>query len=179
MTVFSHFFWGWYLFRKRSWVWLFAGAAVAPDLPYLTLLGYYSLRFHVNGFADLAAWDLVWRSPVVCALHSFVPWAITATAVSSVCGRRLRRTLLPLWAGWLSHIVVDMLTHRSDGYPIFYPFSTYRFPTPLSYWEPAYYGRTFMLIETTLIVVLVVHHLLTRRRTAGTRVRLNAPPAVR
>ena len=166
MTVVSHFFWGWYVFRNRSWVWRFASAAVAPDLPYCALLGYYSLRMHVNGFTDLSLWDSVWRSPVVCGLHSFVPWAVTAALVSLACGRRLRQWLLPVWAGWLSHIVVDMLTHRSDGYPIFYPLSAYRFATPVSYWEPAYHGRAFMLIDTTLIALLLIHQLLTRRRAA-------------
>jgi hypothetical protein len=166
VTVVSHFFWGWYVFRNRSWVWRFASAAVAPDLPYFALLGYYSLRLHVNGFADLGLWDWAWRFPVVCALHSFVPWAATATLVSLACGRRLRQWLLPVWAGWLSHVVVDMLTHRSDGYPIFYPLSAYRFATPVSYWEPAYHGRAFMLIDTTLITVLLIHHVLTRRRAA-------------
>jgi hypothetical protein len=164
VTVISHFFWGWYLFRTRPWVWRFACAAIAPDLPYFALLGYYSLRFGVNGFADLDAWDLAWRSPIVCALHSFVPWAFTAAMISVVCDRRWRQWLLPVWAGWLSHIVIDMLTHRNDGYPIFYPLSAYSFSTPVSYWEPAYHGQAFMLIDTSLIVILLVHHLLVRRR---------------
>jgi hypothetical protein len=42
--------------------------------------------------------------------------------------------------------VIDMLTHRSDGYPIFWPLADYRFPTPLSYWEPSYHGRLFAVV---------------------------------
>ena len=164
MTIVSHFFWSWYLFRNRSWVRRFACAAVAPDVPYLVLLAYYSLRFQVNGLADLRTWDLAWRSPMVCALHSFVPWIVIALPVTWFGSTQLRRMLLPVWGGWLSHIVVDMFTHRSDGYPIFYPLSTFRFPAPVSYWEPAYHGRTFMLIDTTLILVLLLHYLVTRRR---------------
>lgn len=154
-----------------------------PDVPYFVLLAYYSLRFQVNGFADLHAWDLAWRSPVVCALHSFVPWSIVALPVSVFCGTQMRRTLLPIWGGWLSHIVVDMLTHRSDGYPIFYPISTFRFPAPVSYWEAAYHGRTFMLIDTTLMLVLGLYYLVTRQRRAGGRqlaaARLGVPSAGR
>jgi LexA-binding, inner membrane-associated putative hydrolase len=163
VTVVSHFFWGWYVFRTRPWVWRFAAAAVAPDLPYLVLLGYYSLCLRVNGFADLGAWDLAWRSPIVCALHSFVPWAFTTIIASLVCRQELRHWLLPVWAGWLSHVVIDMFTHRSDGYPIFFPLASYRFATPVSYWEPTYHGRIFALIDTTLMVALFVHHLLRRR----------------
>jgi membrane-bound metal-dependent hydrolase YbcI (DUF457 family) len=62
--------------------------------------------------------------------------------------------------GWLSHIIIDMLTHRSDGYPIFYPLSAYRFPTPVSYWEPAYHGQLFAVVDTMLMAVLFIHYLL-------------------
>lgn len=167
VTVVSHFFWNWYLFRRRPWVWKFACAGIAPDLPYVLLLGYYSLRFRANGFADLMAWELVWRSPIASGLHSFVPWSIAVAAVLCFAPAQRRRALAPLLAGWLSHIVADMLTHRSDGYPIFYPLSTYRFATPISYWEPAYHGRAFMLIDTTCIIVLLAHHLAVRRTRAA------------
>jgi hypothetical protein len=162
VTIVSHFFWSWYLFRKRPWVWSFACAAIAPDVPYCLLLAYYSVRLHVNGLADLTAWDLAWRSPIVRAAHAYVPWAATVLAVTAIAGRTSAHRLLPIWAGWLSHIVVDMLTHRSDGYPIFYPFATYRFPTPVSYWEPAYHGRTFALVDMALMLLLSLQLLLGR-----------------
>src|SRR5262249_62345330 len=53
--------------------------------------------------------------------------------------------VIALLAGWGSHVAIDMLTHRSDGYPIFWPLSAYRFPTPISYWEPRYHGVAFSL----------------------------------
>ena len=167
MTIVSHFFWNWYLFRNRTWVWGFACAGVLPDLPYFLLLAYYSARWRVNGFSNLAAWDLAWRSPLLVALHSFVIWAAVAVVISCAAGPRLRKALVPVWAGWLSHIVIDMLTHRSDGYPIFYPLSGYRFPTPVSYWEPAYHGREFMLLDSLLMTGLFLHFVLTRRRGGG------------
>jgi len=166
VTIVSHFFWNWYLFRNRSWVWRFAWAGVAPDVPYFILLGYYSTRFHVNAFTDLSAWDLAWRSPIVMTLHSFVPWAIAFGVISAASGPSTRAALWPVWAGWFSHIVIDMLTHRTDGYPIFYPLATYRFPTPISYWEPAYHGRIFAIVDSMLTVVLLLHHLVTQRRRA-------------
>lgn len=169
MTIVSHLFWNWYLFRTRSWVWRYAWAGVAPDVPYFILLGYYSVRFHVNGFTDLTAWDLAWRSPLVMALHSFVPWAVAVGILCAVAGPLTRRAWWPILGGWLSHIVIDMLTHRNDGYPIFYPLATYRFPTPISYWEPAFHGRMFSLVDSTLTAVLLVHHFVSRRRRAVRR----------
>jgi hypothetical protein len=172
VTIVSHFFWNWYVFRNRPWVWKFACAGIAPDVPYFALLAYYSVRFGVNGFTDLAAWNLAWRSPLLTTLHSFVPWA-AVVLLSGLAGAQRWRRCVPVWAGWLSHIVVDMLTHRSDGYPIFYPLSAYRFPTPISYWEPAYHGHEFTLIDTCLMLVCASSYLLTRAwraaRTIGPR----------
>jgi hypothetical protein len=82
VTVISHFFWGWYVFRYLSWVWWFAGAAALPDLPYLALLGYYSWRLHVNGFADLGAWGAAWRSPLMCGLPSVRPVGVDSLMVA-------------------------------------------------------------------------------------------------
>lgn len=147
-------------------------------MPYVFLLAYYSWQLRVNGFADLTAWDLAWRSPLAKALHSFVSWSIVAFAVVPLCGVQRRRAILPILAGWLSHIVIDMLTHRSDGYPIFYPLSAYRFPAPISYWEPAYHGQAFMLVDTTCMLLLSVRHLATRvrrRRFASHPPALNGP----
>src|SRR5262249_33673191 len=73
-------------------------------------------------------------------------------------------------AGWGSHVVIDMLTHRSDGYPIFWPLSAYRFPTPVSYWERGYQGRAFSLVCDGAIVVLLMRLAALRlRRDRGVR----------
>jgi len=79
-------------------------------------------------------------------------------------------TLAAFLAGWGLHVVIDMLTHRSDGYPILWPLSDYRFPTPVSYWEPAYYGRTFSLVCDGAIAVLLIRLAALRlRRDRGAR----------
>ena len=69
-----------------------------------------------------------------------------------------------------SHVAIDILTHRSDGYPIFWPLSDYRFPTPVSYWEPAYHGRAFSLVCDSAILVLLIQLATLRvRRYRGAR----------
>jgi len=76
--------------------------------------------------------------------------------------------------GWGSHVVLDMLTHRSDGYPIFWPLSDYRFPTPVSWWEPVYHGRAFSLVSDGAILILLARLPALRvRRDRGARV---SPP---
>jgi hypothetical protein len=56
------------------------------------------------------------------------------------------------------HSFIDILTRRNDGPLLFFPFNwTYRFPVPVSYWYPAYGGRTFAVLEGTLDVVIIAY----------------------
>jgi hypothetical protein len=165
VTIYAHAFWAWFPFRRKLWVkWLTLGA-VFPDLPYCVFFGLSAFERGPRAIGDMQIWESLWRSWPVCALHSFVPWAVVSLIFLSALfwawvtvqpQTRVFSRVTPsasfsvglgaFLAGWGSHIVVDMLTHRSDGYPIFWPISAYRFPTPVSYWEPAYHGRMFALV---------------------------------
>jgi len=173
MTIYAHAFWAWFPFRRRVWVkWLTLGA-VLPDLPYCVYFGISAIERGPRAIADMRIWESLWRSWPICALHSFVPWTVVSLILLSSLGwvsgtgpLRTRATsdrptsfgvgIGALLAGWGAHIVIDMLTHRSDGYPIFWPLSDYRFPTPLSYWEPAYHGRVFATVcDGGMLIALV------------------------
>lgn len=160
MTIYAHAFWAWYPFRHRTWVGWFVLGAVLPDLPYVFLFAAAALRGGPRALTDLALWDSLWHSPLVCSLHSFVPFA-TILLGTLLLGRLRARAraigpLIALVLGWGTHVVLDMLTHRSDGYPIFWPLSDYRFPTPVSYWEAGYHGVAFSLVCDGLIAVLLL-----------------------
>lgn len=104
----------------------------------------------------MALWHSAWGSTLVLFLHSFLPWGAAVLLLVSTGVWRSSPGLTAFVAGWGSHIVIDMLTHRSDGYPIFWPLSDYRFPTPVSYWEPAYHGRVFSFVSDGVVVILLV-----------------------
>lgn len=165
VTIYAHAFWAWYPFRRRAWVGWFVLGAVTPDLPYVLALLAVSLPSGPSSLADLGLWESLWRNPVVCALHSFVPWVVVLLG-TLVVGRARPPATAPLMAvlGWGSHVALDMLTHRSDGYPILWPLADYRFPTPISYWEPAYHGAAFSLACDGAIALLLVRLALQRRR---------------
>lgn len=66
--------------------------------------------------------------------------------------------LLVFWlaVGALTHTLIDIPTHSSDGPLFLFPLnSTYRFPSPISYWETANYGWVFALFEYALDVFLL------------------------
>lgn len=63
------------------------------------------------------------------------------------------------------HSLIDIATHHNDGPLLFFPFDwTYRFPSPVSYWDPAHYGAIFMPLELLLDGWLVIYLLAPRWR---------------
>jgi membrane-bound metal-dependent hydrolase YbcI (DUF457 family) len=162
VTIYAHAFWAWYPWRRRRWVAWFVLGAIMPDLPYVVVFAVASLRAGPGILANLGLWNSLWRNPLVCALHSLVPWSVVL--LGGVVIRRARHpafarltTSFVAWiAGWGSHVFLDTLTHRSDGYPIFWPLSAYRFSTPISYWEPSFHGVAFALVCDGSIAFLLL-----------------------
>lgn len=68
------------------------------------------------------------------------------------------------WKSWLGgflascllHTAVDIPVHHDDGPLIFWPLQwSYRYMSPLSYWDPNHYGGTVMLFEAVLFFGLL------------------------
>jgi len=56
--------------------------------------------------------------------------------------------------GWVAfgasvilHCLTDLPLHNDDAHRHFFPFSNWRFESPLSYWDPAHHGHYFALLE--------------------------------
>lgn len=59
-------------------------------------------------------------------------------------------------AGCLVHTALDVPTHVDDGPVLFFPLNwSYRFHSPVSYWDPRHFGRTFALVELLLDLALL------------------------
>ncbi len=59
-------------------------------------------------------------------------------------------------AAALIHLVCDFLLHAKDAHRHFWPFSDWRFESPVSYWDPAHYGAIVAVIEAALALALIV-----------------------
>jgi hypothetical protein len=76
--------------------------------------------------------------------------------------RRLPETRGGWWfwfaAGCLIHTALDIPTHQNDGPLLFFPLEwSVRFQSPLSYWDPRFFGREFAVVELLLDLVLLVY----------------------
>ena len=79
-------------------------------------------------------------------------------------GKRWGAVLFWLSASMLLHVGIDIVTHQSDGPLIWFPLNwSYRFASPVSYWESAYFGRLFLVFEYILDLVLAAFLVMTYR----------------
>ena len=93
-------------------------------------------------------------------------------AVLALVAWPLRWTwLMALAVAALVHISMDFLVHSSDGHMHFWPFSDWRFVSPLSYWEPGKGAFWITLVEAMLGLAACVW-MFTQLKAIGWRVLL-------
>lgn len=51
------------------------------------------------------------------------------------------------------HALADFPVHHDDGHRHFFPFSNWRFASPVSYWDPRHYGQIVAPIEIISVIV--------------------------
>ena len=144
-----------------------AGAvgAALPDLPSVVATAYYVgptfLRegwssMHSEGVLDAIYFTGPFGA-VGSALHSAVPVALLLVLYRALGlgGLDARRVVLWFLLGWLGHAVADFFTHAGDTRPLFWPLSDWRWSSPVSYWNPSYYGRQFFFVEHALMLAIL------------------------
>ncbi len=157
-------------------------AGAAPDIPlYLLTAGaavYYPLvrDLSIDRTFRLAFDDLFYTSPLWIigqnALHS--PVVVIALFLLAGRGFLARFCWLKAFAaGCLVHIAMDIPVHHNDGPLLLFPFQwSYRFASPVSYWDPAHFGNVMAPIDLGITVLgsalLLVSYLRRRRASRPT-----------
>ena len=145
---------------------------LAPDLPSFALVLWAGLVqrmppkdiFETAYFSE--AWQL-WLAPA----HAAPLWLaglLLAVALRAPAARAFA-------ASGLLHLAFDFPLHADDPHRHLWPFSDWRFKSPVSYWDPAHHGLWVQPLEIALGVALIA--LLARRhrgRTVGTCLTLAA-----
>ncbi|UOQ93990.1 metal-dependent hydrolase [Halobacillus shinanisalinarum] len=185
MNTIHHGFWTYFIFRKkRQLVKWFVIGSIAPDIIYFVMFLYLGVQKEILtlsllldlfkmpmfGFpsdsSNMALTQLhdfileMFQHPIVEILrftgHSLLVWTI----LSGLVYWRMGFKLSPLKAfllGWLGHILTDLLTHATDATPILYPLSDLIVRSPISYWNPDYYGKEFNIVNNILLVLATVY----------------------
>ncbi|GAB4425195.1 MAG: hypothetical protein Kow0031_04670 [Anaerolineae bacterium] len=145
--------------------------SVAPDVPLVALtLGYFAYRYWFDPiqpgehiFGDRYD-NLYFYNPFWIAAHNMLhaPLLIALYAAIGYYATRARKRWGPalFWFALACgfHSAVDIFTHHNDGPVLFFPFEWHlRFPSPISYWHPAYGGRIFAPLELLLDAAIILY----------------------
>ncbi len=133
--------------RERHVIAIISGALL-PDMPMVI----FYLWERLSGVSERVIWRHDYFGPgwqaVFDAFHSF-PLLILAWFAARWAGMS---SLTALFASMVLHSCFDFPLHHSDAHRHFFPLTDWRFASPVSYWDPAWHGRTAGSVE--LIVVL-------------------------
>jgi len=150
---------------------LIIGAAIyaKPDAPKVTsaaligaLLPDFSLYFMVfwNSQIRGMSFDEIfgeqyfspyWQS--VFAIDNSIPLWILAFCI----GLAMRLPILLAFTGaGLAHLLLDFPLHHDDGRAHFWPFSDWKFESPVSYWDPNHFGMIVGPLEGLLCLGLLI-----------------------
>ena len=141
--------------------------SITPDIPLFllstgTALYYVSQGQAMTDMHDFMFDDLFFNSPWWIVPHNlFHAPLLLLFGLMLAWPFRRRLDSVGRWLFWflaaaLLHTFVDILTHTSDGPLLLFPFDwTVRFHSPVSYWEPKYYGSQFFIFEIGLNILLL------------------------
>lgn len=141
--------------------------SILPDIPFAILTVVYSLYFTIWGstpndtsLMEYLHFNLFFSDPVWIISHNvfhslvvgFTMLLVAYIKRDTLWGKRL----MWLTFGILLHTIIDIFTHHTDGPLFLFPLNwTYRFMSPISYWEPEYFGNQFRIFEYVLDILLV------------------------
>ncbi|HSG95595.1 MAG TPA: hypothetical protein VLA28_08740 [Afifellaceae bacterium] len=157
------------------------GAVIAgglvPDMSIVVMWASAKL----SGTPEAVIWrDLYWRPEwqSAAAVTNSLPIYLALAVAAAGLGARLKPISLPAGAPpdpfdtrrgveWLVailafsvaamvHVATDFPLHVFDGHPTFWPFSGWVFQSPVSYWDPRYFGDYVSFIELALAAGLIV-----------------------
>ena len=153
--------------------------SVLPDIPFALLTAAYALFYRITGLnvpadsvMEYLHYDLFFNDPVWIVSHNtFHSLIINASLLCigyALYKRNGRTFLFWLAASMLLHTIIDIFTHQSDGPLFLFPLNwTYRFQSPVSYWES---GLWFIVSEyalDALLLVFIGRKWLTSRKAQG------------
>lgn len=149
--------------------------AVAPDVP---MLVFYLWERLARGVSEGRIWSERYFDPgwqVVFDIPSSIPLLLLALCILLVLiGRRStagpvpsagvaaapRPARLTAWALFVAsmilHALGDLPLHREDAHRHFFPFSDWRFTSPVSYWDPDHFGGYAAIGEVLLVLAVSV-----------------------
>lgn len=129
--------------------------ALVPDAP---MLVFYLWERLVAGASEQEIWgarywDPGWQAFIdafnslpLIALGLGVSWYLYARTTHTTAGRWLGL----FFTSMALHVALDLPLHHEDAHRHLFPFSDWRFLSPVSYWDPERFGGVVSLLEVLI-----------------------------
>ena len=124
---------------------------VGALLPDAAMFVFYFIEKVVLGTPEHIIWseryyDPLWQN--VFDVPNSIPLILVGLAIAWRMGSLPGKLL---FASMLLHVAGDLPFHNDDGHRHFYPFSDWRFESPVSYWDRDHYGGIFAWVEAAAV----------------------------
>jgi hypothetical protein len=122
--------------------------ALLPDIP---IFIFYAIAKYIYKLPEAQIWTKAYYEPFwqnIIALSHSLPLAAIFAALFYYLDWKPGAIVC---VSAILHSLLDFPVHHDDAHRHFFPFSNYRFISPLSYWDPNHYGRIVSLIEMVLV----------------------------
>jgi hypothetical protein len=160
--------------------WALLVGSVLPDIPFflLTVVGEIWFRWFAPlpvanvSVMEYLHFELFFHDPLWIVGHNLFH-SLLIDGLLALIGywfwhrSRARWALALFWLGvsMTAHTIIDIFTHSSDGPLFLFPLNwTYRFPSPVSYWEASNFGIYFALFEWLLDAAIISYFIIEWRK---------------
>lgn len=131
-----------------------------PDLSIYVLFIYASLSgIPADTLWGHTYWSEPWQSwsAISNSVPLYLGFLIAALVIASPKDGRPRWQSLPalFCLAALAHLATDFAVHHDDAHIHFWPFTDWRFNSPVSYWDRDHYGGVFSIFEALLGIALI------------------------
>lgn len=133
----------------RSLILPIALGAVVPDI---TMFGFYIYYKWIRHFPESTIWnDLYFRPEWQSGFDSLHSFPLICVGMW-MAYRMASRTWGAFFGSMALHSVSDFLLHNNDAHRHFFPLADYRFASPVSYWDPQYFGQIMAPLEALMVI---------------------------
>ncbi|WP_293129782.1 hypothetical protein [Microcoleus sp. bin38.metabat.b11b12b14.051] len=133
---------------------IIAIGGILPDLP---IFLFYFWAKYIARLPEAKIWSEAYYEPfnqnVVALFHS-IPLAVMGWLIAYYFGWQ---NLQIMFLSMVLHSLGDLPLHNDDAHRHFFPFSNYRFISPISYWDRNHYGSIVSVVEMLLVMLSSYH----------------------
>jgi hypothetical protein len=136
--------------QHPEWNLLAVAGGILPDIP--IFLFYFWAKYMARLPPD-TIWSKAYFEPAfqnIVALFHSIPLAVIGWLIACYFGWQ---NLQLLFLSMVLHSLGDLPVHNDDAHRHFFPFSNYRFISPLSYWDRNHYGSIVSVVEILLVML--------------------------